>query len=237
MALLKRGVVDYLLKDRLGRLGTAVERALDDRRLRREKAQADAELREAYDTTLEGWSRIMDLRDNATEGHSERVAALTLRIARAAGVPEHDFVHIRRGALLHDIGKMAIPDSILFKQGPLSPEEQTLMRRHPVFARHLLAPIAYLRPALDIPYCHHERWDGTGYPCGLAAVQIPIAARIFAVVDVWDALRSNRPYRRALGAEQALAYIREQSGKHFDPTIVRLFLNLIDGDPPAPSAP
>jgi putative two-component system response regulator len=231
--LLKRGVVDYLLKDRLSRLAAAVERALEARRLRRAEAQAHAELREAYDRTLEGWSRALDLRDKETEGHSERVTALTLRIARAMGVDESEFVHIRRGALLHDIGKMAIPDSILFKPGPLTPEEWTLMRRHPIFAYDLLVPIAYLRPALDIPYCHHEKWDGTGYPRGLSGTEIPVAARIFAVVDVWDALRSDRPYRRALGREQALTYLRDQSGKHFDPAAVTAFLNLLAGDLPA----
>lgn len=229
--LLKRGVVDYLLKDRLARLGAAVERALDERHLRREKRRADAELQEAYDSTLAGWSRALDLRDKETEGHSERVAELTLRMARVMGLPETDLVHIRRGALLHDIGKMGVPDSILLKPGPLSPDEWALMRRHPVLAYELLAPIAYLRPALDIPYCHHERWDGTGYPRGLKETQIPLAARIFALADTWDALRSDRPYRPAFRKEQAVIYIREQSGRHFDPGLVDPFLQLVAGEP------
>jgi len=229
--LLKRGVVDYLLKDRLARLGAAVERALGERHLRREKRRADTELREAYDTTIAGWSSALDLRDKETEGHSERVTALTLRMARLMRRPEADLVHVRRGALLHDIGKMGIPDSILLKPGPLTLDEWALMRKHPIFAYELLAPIAYLQPALDIPYCHHERWDGTGYPCGLKETQIPLAARIFALADTWDALRSDRPYRPAFRTEQAIIYIREQSGRHFDPGLVELFLELVADEP------
>src|SRR5579859_7722533 len=229
--LLKRGVVDYLLKDRLARLGAAVARALDERHLRREKRRADAELQEAYDSTLAGWSRALDLRDKETEGHSERVAELTLRMARVMGLPETDLVHVRRGALLHDIGKMGVPDSILLKPGPLTLDEWALMRKHPSFAYELLAPIAYLQPALDIPYCHHERWDGTGYPRGLKETQIPLAARIFALADTWDAIRSDRPYRAAVSRDEALADIRSQSGKHFDPEITALFLRLVDEQP------
>jgi putative two-component system response regulator len=229
--LLKRGIADYLLKDRLARLGAAVERALDERRLRLEKMRADRELREAYDTTIAGWSRALDLRDKETEGHSERVTALTLQMARAMRLPEADLVHVRRGALLHDIGKMGIPDSILLKPGPLTLDEWALMRRHPDFAHQLLAPIAYLQPALDIPYCHHERWDGTGYPRGLKETEIPLAARIFALADMWDALRSNRPYRRAFRKEQAIVHIREQSGRQFDPGLIDLFLELVADEP------
>jgi HD-GYP domain-containing protein (c-di-GMP phosphodiesterase class II) len=152
-------------------------------------------------------------------------------MARAMNLPDAELVHVRRGALLHDIGKMGIPDHILLKPGPLSPEERDLMRRHPVFAHDLLAPIAYLQPALDIPYCHHERWDGTGYPRGLKGTQIPLVARIFALADVWDAIRSDRPYRAAVSRDEALAYIRSQSGKHFDPEITALFLRLVDEQP------
>jgi HD-GYP domain-containing protein (c-di-GMP phosphodiesterase class II) len=143
------------------------------------------------------------------------------------GVEEADLVHIRRGALLHDIGKMGIPDSILLKPGPLTEDEWIIMRKHPVYALELLSPIAYLRPALDIPYAHHEKWDGTGYPRGLKETQIPLAARIFAVTDVWDALTSDRPYRPAWAPEQALAYIREQAGRHFDPAVVEAFLRVV----------
>lgn len=225
--LLRRGVVDYLLKDRLARLGAAVERALDERRVRQEKLRAERDLRDAYDTTIEGWSRALDLRDRETEGHSKRVAELTVRMARRMGLPEADLVHVRRGALLHDIGKMGIPDSILLKPGPLNLEEWVEMRKHPAYAYQLLAPIAYLRAALDIPYCHHERWDGTGYPRGLAGTQIPLVARIFALADTWDALRSNRPYRPEFRKEQAIAYIREQTGRHFDPGLVDVFLDLV----------
>jgi PAS domain S-box-containing protein/putative nucleotidyltransferase with HDIG domain len=180
----------------------------------------------AYDSTLEGWSGALDLRDEETEGHTQRVTELTLQLARAMGIENQDLVNIRRGALLHDIGKMGIPDRILLKPGPLTEEEWEIMRKHPTYAYKLLSPIAYLRPALEIPYCHHEKWDGTGYPRGLKGEEIPLAARIFAVVDVWDALRSDRPYRKAWSEEQTLEFIEEQAGKHFDPEVVRVFLGL-----------
>ena len=151
----------------------------------------------AYDATIEGWSRALDLRDRETEGHTERVVDLTLRLARAMGMADTELVHIRRGALLHDIGKMGVPDSILLKPGALTDEEWVTMHRHPLLAYNLLNAISYLRPAIDIPYCHHEKWDGSGYPRGLRGEQIPLPARLFAIVDVWDALRSDRPYRKA----------------------------------------
>jgi putative nucleotidyltransferase with HDIG domain len=188
----------------------------------------EAELAAAYDTTLEGWSRALDLRDRETGGHTLRVTALAVELARAMGMPEEQIVHLRRGALLHDIGKMAIPDEILHKPGPLTPEEMAVMRRHPQYAYELLWPIEYLRPALDIPYCHHERWDGGGYPRGLRGEEIPLAARIFAVVDVWDALSSERPYRPAWPPEQVRAYLRAEAGRQFDPTVVEVFLRLLD---------
>ena len=181
----------------------------------------------AYDNTLEGWSGP-ELRDMETEGHSRRVTDMTLRLAQEMGLPSEELVHVRRGALLHDIGKMAIPDSILLKPGPLDEKEWQLMRQHPQFAKRLLEPIAYLRPALDIPLYHHEKWDGSGYPHGLSGEQIPLVGRIFAIVDVWDALLSDRPYRPAWSAEEALAYLAEQSGRHFDPEIVRAFSRLLD---------
>ncbi|MEN9933912.1 MAG: hypothetical protein RLZZ387_491 [Chloroflexota bacterium] len=187
---------------------------------------AHDELARSYDATLEGWVRALDLRDRATEGHTQRVTSLTIELARIMGYKERDLVHIRRGALLHDIGKIGIPDAILHKAGPLNDEEWALMRQHPVYAYEMLAPIAFLRPALDIPYCHHEKWDGTGYPRRLHGDQIPLSARIFAVVDVWDALRSVRPYHAAWPIDKAREYIRSQAGSHFDPQVVSVFMDL-----------
>jgi putative nucleotidyltransferase with HDIG domain len=184
----------------------------------------------AYDSTLEGWARALELRDQETEGHSQRVTGMTVQLARALGMREEEIVHVRRGALLHDIGKMGIPDTILLKPGKLTDEEWKTMRQHPQFAYEMLAPIAYLKPGLDIPYCHHEKWDGTGYPRGLKGEQIPLAARLFAVADVWDALTSDRPYRKAWTPEQAREYIREQAGKHFDPKVVEVFFKAMSED-------
>lgn len=180
----------------------------------------------AYDATIEGWSRTLELRDRNTSGHTERVTELTVQLARRMGIREANLIHVRRGTLMHDIGKMAIPDSILLKPGPLTPEEWVIMRQHPVHAYELLYPITYLRPALDIPYDHHEKWDGSGYPRGLAQEQIPLAARVFAVVDVWDALRSDRPYRPAWPEQKVHEHLREQSGTHFDSSIVGAFLEM-----------
>jgi len=188
---------------------------------------AHIELKAAYDATIEGWSRAMDLRDRETEGHTQRVTELTLKLAALAGIDQTELVHIRRGALLHDMGKLGIPDSILLKPDKLSTDEWELMRQHPQLAYDMLYPIEYLHPALDIPYCHHEKWDGSGYPRGLKGEQIPLSARIFAVVDVWDALTSDRPYRAAVGRAEVLEYIKDQSGKHFDSQIVELFLQVI----------
>jgi putative two-component system response regulator len=190
---------------------------------RTELERVNAELIAAYDATILGWSRAMDLRDRETEGHSQRVAERTLLIARAMGFNEQRIVHVRRGALLHDIGKLGIPDSILHKPGKLNSEEWAVMQQHPTLGYKMLKDIEYLYPALDIPYCHHEKWDGTGYPRGLKEEEIPLEARIFAIVDVWDALTSDRPYRKAWSKEDAFAYIQAQSGKHFDPRIVELF--------------
>jgi putative two-component system response regulator len=194
----------------------------------REKLQeAHQNLLKAYDATIEGWSRAMDLRDRETEGHSQRVTELTLKLARAFGISEEQLTHIRHGALLHDMGKLGIPDGILQKPDQLTNEEWVVMRKHPQLAYEMLYPIEYLRPALDIPYCHHEKWDGTGYPRGLKSGEIPLAARLFAIVDVWDAITSDRPYRPAYTIDQALNHIREQSGKHFDPQVVDVFFKLV----------
>jgi putative nucleotidyltransferase with HDIG domain len=191
--------------------------------------RSNLELTLAYDRTIEGWSHALDLRDRETEGHTQRVTNLTLSLCRMLDVEEGKLVHVRRGALLHDIGKMGVPDQILLKPGPLSDEEWVMMKQHPRLAFELLSPISFLRPALDIPYCHHEMWDGAGYPRGLKGEEIPLEARIFAVVDVWDALTSDRPYRKAWTSEASLAHIRDQSGKHFDPRVVEVFLEMIPG--------
>ncbi len=194
--------------------------------LRLSLQSSNEDLRQAYDLTIEGWSRALELRDRETQGHTTRVAELTVRLAQALQMQAEDLEHVRRGALLHDIGKMGIPDSILLKPGALTPEEWEIMRQHPARAHDLLNPIAFLRPALEIPYSHHEKWDGTGYPRGLQGDAIPLAARIFAAVDVWDALRSARPYREPWSAERTRAYILSQSGSHFDPQVVQAFLTL-----------
>ncbi len=190
--------------------------------------RSNVELMLAYDATIEGWARALELRDRETKGHSQRVTELTLQLASVLGLTEVELEHTRRGTLLHDIGKMGIPDQILNKPGPLTDQEWEIMRQHPVYAYNMLTPIAYLRPALDIPYCHHEKWDGSGYPRGLAGEQIPLTARIFAVVDVWDALRSDRPYRPAWPEQKALNYIKSEAGKHFDPLVVKEFLKLVN---------
>jgi putative nucleotidyltransferase with HDIG domain len=201
--------------------------AIDNAQLFDGLQHSNIELAMAYDATIEGWSRALDLRDKETEGHTERVTEMTMKLARSIGIPDEELIHIRRGALLHDIGKMAIPDSILLKPGPLDEAEWEIMRGHPAQAFQLLSPIVYLRLALDIPYSHHERWDGSGYPRGLKAEQIPMAARLFAVVDVWDALQSVRPYRDPWPAEKVIDYIRSQSGIHFDPAAVKAFLGIL----------
>jgi PAS domain S-box-containing protein/putative nucleotidyltransferase with HDIG domain len=186
------------------------------------------ELAEAYDTTLEGWARALELRDKETEGHSRRVTKSTLLVARKLDLPEEDIEHIRRGAILHDIGKMSIPDEVLRKPGKLTDEERTIIQKHPQTAYDLLSPIPFLKKALEIPYSHHEKWDGTGYPQGLKGRDIPLSARIFAVADVWDALSSDRPYNNAWSREKITAYFIEQTGKHFDPYIVNIFLGLVE---------
>jgi putative two-component system response regulator len=190
--------------------------------------EANAQLLNAYEATIEGLSHALDLRDRETEGHSQRVTEVTVRLAQASNIGDEEIVHIRRGALLHDIGKIGIPDSILHKPDSLTAEEWTIMRKHPQFAYDMLSPIEYLRPALDIPYSHHEKWDGTGYPRGLKGDEIPMSARLFAIADVWDAVTSDRPYRPAWTEEQAQTYIHEQSGKHFDPRVVELFFKVIE---------
>jgi PAS domain S-box-containing protein/putative nucleotidyltransferase with HDIG domain len=204
---------------------------IEDQKIAEKKLKKLAtDLMVAYDSTLEGWSHALELKEQETAGHSRRVVDLTLTIAKKLGVSGDDLVQIERGALLHDIGKMGIPDNILLKPGPLNEEEWLTMKRHPVYAYNLLSKIEFLKPALDIPYSHHERWEGSGYPQGLAGKDIPLAARIFAVVDIWDALSSDRPYRKAWKREDILTYIREISGKQLDPEIVELFFKEIEGN-------
>lgn len=201
--------------------------AIDNAMMFKNLQRSNDDLILAYDKTIEGWSRALDLRDKETENHTRRVVELTLRLARQMHIAESDLPHIRRGATLHDIGKVAISDSILLKNGPLSDAEWVLMRQHPNIAVELLTPISYLIPALDIPRFHHEKWDGSGYPEGIAGEKIPLAARLFAILDVYDALTSDRSYRLAWPHAQALEYIRSQAGKHFDPNIVPIFLEML----------
>ena len=187
---------------------------------------ANLELQIAYEATLNGWVRALDLRDKETEGHTQRVTVLTDTLARSMGVDDDALIHVTRGALLHDIGKMAIPDGILLKPGQLTDDERKLIQKHPVYAYEMLSPIEFLRPALDIPYCHHEKWDGSGYPRGISGEDIPFSARIFPVIDVWDALTSDRPYRKSLPHDEVRQRIKADSGKHFDPQVVDAFFEL-----------
>jgi HD-GYP domain-containing protein (c-di-GMP phosphodiesterase class II) len=192
-----------------------------------ELERANLELNLAYDSTIEGWSRALDLKCREPEGHTEKVMEMTILLARRMGLKGKELQSIRRGAILHDIGKMGIPDSILTKPGPLTDEEWKIMRLHPVYALKMLQPIAFLRDALAIPHSHHEHWDGQGYPLGLKGEQIPLAARIFAVVDVWNSLMADQPYRKAWKPDRVLPYIRENAGRLFDPAVVEVFLDLL----------
>jgi PAS domain S-box-containing protein len=206
--------------------------AIEHAKLLENLKSSNRRLSQAYDATIEGWSRAMDLRDKETEGHTQRVTDMTMRLALAMNIDETDIVHIRRGALLHDIGKLGIPDHILLKADALTDEEWLIMRQHPGYAFNMLASVDYLHHALEIPYSHHEKWDGSGYPRGLKALEIPLAARIFAVADVWDAITSDRPYRKGWSKADALKYIQEQSGTDFDPHVVNVFLKIIDESVP-----
>jgi putative nucleotidyltransferase with HDIG domain len=187
--------------------------------------RAIIELNLAYEATVEGFVRALEMREGEPIGHTHQVTEITARLAKVVGVDEEAMPHLRRGALLHDIGKLGVPESILHKSGTLSDEDWKSIRQHPQIAYDLLSPIVYLHHALEIPHCHHEKWDGSGYPQGLKGSQIPLAARIFAVVDVWDALISDRPFRKAWSDEQASHYMREQAGSRFDPQILDFFLN------------
>ncbi len=202
--------------------------AIENAKLIDDLQLVNTDLSYAYDATLQGWSNALELRERETAGHSNRVVTLTLQLARIMGIPEDELRHVHRGALLHDIGKMGIPDNILLKPGPLTDEEWVIMRQHPIFSYRLISQIPYLESALDIPYSHHERWDGSGYPQGLKERKIPLAARIFSVIDVWDALTNERPYRPAWLEKDVKKYLRDQAGKQFDPEIVEAFLDLLE---------
>lgn len=217
-------------------LGGQTAIAIDHISLLKSLQQSNLNLQLAYDSTIEGWSRALDLRDKETEGHSLRVTQMTLRLARLMKVDDAKLIHIRRGALLHDIGKLGIADAILLKPGKLNDEEWQIMKRHPQYAYEMLSPIAYLQAALEIPYCHHEKWDGSGYPRGLKGEEIPLAARIFAVADVWDALVSDRPYHKGWSTEEVYHYIRGEAGHYFDPQVVTLFFQIMN-QPITPNTP
>ncbi|MGQ9465651.1 MAG: HD domain-containing phosphohydrolase [bacterium] len=204
--------------------------AVDNIKLFENLQRTQTELLLASESTIEGWSYAMDLRDRETEGHSQRVTEMTLRLARELGMKESELIYVKYGALLHDIGKLGVPDAILFKPDQLTDEEWLLMRKHPVYAYEMLIRIEYLRPAIDIPYCHHERWDGSGYPRGLKGKEIPLPARIFAIADTFDALSSDRPYRNAWPREKIIEYIKSQKGKQFDPKVVDAFLKIYASD-------
>lgn len=212
------------LEDEVNRKSIALQNALQ------EQQQTIHLLERAYDATLEGWARAIELRDENTGAHVRRVTELTVRLAQKANIPGSEIIHIRRGALLHDIGKIAIPDAVLFNTGALSAGEQEIMRQHTLNAYEMLSAIEYLRPAMEIPYSHHEKWDGSGYPEGLQGTQIPLTARFFAIADVYDALTSDRPYRLAWDKNRALEYIQNQAGAHFDPELVNLFLDLMNSN-------
>ena len=196
------------------------------------KAEQDisAKLRQAYDSTLEGWAKALELRDHETEGHCRRVTELSLEIAKAMGLNDEELVNVYRGALLHDIGKMGIPDSVLLKPDKLTEAEWKVMKQHPVYGRDMLEPINYLNRSIDIPYHHHEKWNGGGYPTGLKGEQIPLIARIFTVVDVWDALTSDRPYRKAWSGQEALSYLEQRADIDFDPEVVKSFKMVLLND-------
>lgn len=206
----------------------ATSRNITERKEAEEQLQrAHADLQDAYDRTIEGWVRALDLRDRETEGHTQRVTNMTEKLARALGYTNEEIVHIRRGALLHDMGKMGIPDEILQKAGPLTDDEWVIMRRHPEMAHRMLSKIQYLKEAITIPYYHHERWDGSGYPHNLKGEEIPLQARLFAVVDVWDALSSDRPYRKKMPQNEVIEYLQKESGRLFDPQVVEKFISLL----------
>ena len=189
--------------------------------------ESEAELRKNYDLTLEAWAKVLEYRDRETEGHSRRLVELSTRLAKALRLSSEEITHLQRGALLHDIGKLAIPDEILLKPGALNDAESKMMQQHPVFAKQMLSQVSFLQPSVEVAYSHHERWDGLGYPEGLTGEAIPLSARIFAIVDQWDALTSDRPYRKSWNREKVIAYLQENAGKIYDPEIIKVFMTII----------
>lgn len=229
---IRRGASDYVFKDGLARLGVAVTRILSERQLRADLTPVNSQVLHSYNNILHAWAHALELRDFETLEHAKRVTTLSLQLARFMGLEGEVLTHMGRGALLHDIGKLGIPDSILLKPGPLTPEERAIIQQHPLFAYLMLSPIEFLKPALEIPLSHHEKWDGSGYPYGLAGERIPLVARIFAIVDVWDALNSSRPYRKKpWQRERILQHLQEESGRHFDPDVVQAFLMMLKTGP------
>ncbi|MBI5351345.1 MAG: PAS domain S-box protein [Chloroflexi bacterium] len=224
-------VIHDRITDSAVEIQTASRDITERKNAERALISAHERLQEAYQKTIEGWARALDLRDRETEGHTQRVTELTVKVAEALGVSSEEIIHIRRGALLHDMGKIAIPDSILQKPGTLNEDEWEKMRMHPMFAYEMLSPIAYLERALEIPLCHHEYWDGSGYPRGLKGEEIPLSARLFTMVDVWDALRSDRRYRKKMERREVLNYMKEKSGNLFDPNLLGVFLSVIEKEP------
>ena len=244
---LKLGAYDFIMKPvNIDELLIATERALERRQLLAERKQyqellerrveeatrdlqaAYRQLQDTYRTTLETLGAALDTRDVGTEAHSRRVHGYAIATAHQHGVAEGDLVDLAHGVLLHDIGKIGIPDAILLKPGPLTPEEWAIMRRHPEIGKRLLENIPFLKGAVPIVYCHHERWDGTGYPRGLQGQDIPLGARIFAVVDAFDAMTFDRPYSKAISFHAAKAEIRRCASTHFDPAVVASFLRVPD---------
>jgi len=234
--LLRKGANDFISKDKIQRLSLTIER---ERMQSRERVglrlKTEARIKESYDATLEAWGIALELRDIHTKGHTVRVADLSLRLALQMNVAHNQFINLYRGAYLHDIGKMGIPDAVLLKQDILTPEEMKIMRMHPTIAYNMLKNIPFLRAATDIPYCHHERWNGSGYPLGLMGSEnpypdgsgIPFLARLFSVIDVYDALTSDRPYRPSWGKSKAIAFLMAESGISFDPEIVKAFVEMV----------
>jgi putative two-component system response regulator len=228
---LRAGVDDFLSKpfdglELLARIQT-ITRMNRYRRIVEQRSQLEKlheELLISYHKTIEGWSNALDLRDKETEGHTQRVTQVSIDFAREIGVSEDQIDHVRMGAMLHDIGKLGVSDRILLKPGTLTKDEMDVMKLHPVYAYQWLSPIEFLKAALDIPYCHHEKWDGSGYPRGIRGEEIPLFARLFAVVDVWDALCSERPYHDPMPEADVLTYLQTEAGKHFDPALVQVFI-------------
>lgn len=217
-------------QDFLDAIGKQAAIAIENAELVDVLRRSNADLALAYDTTLEGWSTALEMRDPEAVGHSQRIMTMAVRLAELLKMPEQEIVHLRRGALLHDVGKLAIPDSILHKSGPLTDEEWTIIRQHPQNSYDMLYPIAYLRPSLDVVFSHHEWWDGSGYPRGLKGEEIPFGARIFAIVNVWDAMSRVRPYRAAVPRREALAAMRQRAGTQFDPNLLEVFFTMLEED-------